>query len=132
MTSLKAVDTHLAVENDGSTSKAATPIRPPLTAFATSSTTLASFTNTIPPKNEDTSTGDIVAAPISADNAVDPGYDEKTLDATRGLTESKTIDGRPRDVYDKFSKSRKYLIVAIVSYSAFLSRERTLCAYDLV
>jgi hypothetical protein len=33
------------------------------------------------------------------------------------------IDGRPKDIYDRFTKSQKNRIVAIVSYSAFLSRK---------
>lgn len=33
------------------------------------------------------------------------------------------IDGRPRDVYDRFTKSQKRRMTAIVSFSALLSRE---------
>jgi hypothetical protein len=39
-----------------------------------------------------------------------------------GKEEVEMIDGRPRDTYDRFTKSQKRRIVAIVSYSAFLSR----------
>lgn len=64
---------------------------------------------------------DIVAAPISADNARDSGYDEKLVQEA-GMTEKvEMIDGRPRDIYDRTPKSQKNRTVAIVSYSAFLS-----------
>lgn len=62
---------------------------------------------------------DIVAAPISADNARDSGYDEKLVQEA-GMTEKvEMIDGRPRDIYDRTPKSQKNRTVAIVSYSAF-------------
>ncbi|ODN82784.1 hypothetical protein L202_01060 [Cryptococcus amylolentus CBS 6039] len=35
-------------------------------------------------------------------------------------TEVEMIDGRPKDVYDRFTKRQKYMIVAIISYSAFI------------
>ncbi|OWZ59705.1 dityrosine transporter [Cryptococcus neoformans c45] len=37
------------------------------------------------------------------------------------VTEVEMIDGRPKDVYDRFSKRQKNVIVAIISYSAFIA-----------
>lgn len=39
------------------------------------------------------------------------------------VTEVEMIDGRPKDVYDRFSKRQKNVIVAIISYSAFIARK---------
>lgn len=50
----------------------------------------------------------------------DSKHDEKEKFAT---SDSDMIDGRPKDVYDRFSPGRKKVIMAIVSYSAFISRE---------
>jgi hypothetical protein len=50
----------------------------------------------------------------------DSNHDEKEKSA---VSDSDMIDGRPRDVYDRFSPGRKKVIMAIVSYSAFISRE---------
>lgn len=41
-----------------------------------------------------------------------------------GASDVETVDGRPKDVYDRFTKAQKTRIVAIVSYSAFISRTR--------
>ncbi|EAL22919.1 hypothetical protein CNBA6880 [Cryptococcus deneoformans B-3501A] len=38
-----------------------------------------------------------------------------------GVSEVETIDGRPKDVYDRFSKRQKNVIVAVISYSAFIA-----------
>lgn len=40
-----------------------------------------------------------------------------------GVSEVETIDGRPKDVYDRFSKRQKNVIVAVISYSAFIARK---------
>ncbi|KIR42486.1 dityrosine transporter [Cryptococcus deuterogattii 99/473] len=37
------------------------------------------------------------------------------------ITEVEMIDGRPKDIYDRFSKRQKIVIVAIISYSAFIA-----------
>lgn len=39
------------------------------------------------------------------------------------VAEVEMIDGRPKDIYDRFSKRQKIVIVAIISYSAFIARE---------
>lgn len=39
------------------------------------------------------------------------------------ITEVEMIDGRPNDIYDRFSKRQKIVIVAIISYSAFIARK---------
>lgn len=45
------------------------------------------------------------------------------------VAEVEMIDGRPKDIYDRFSKRQKIAIVAIISYSAFIARKlhSTLC-----
>lgn len=45
------------------------------------------------------------------------------------VAEVEMIDSRPKDIYDRFSKRQKIVIVAIISYSAFIARElhSTLC-----
>lgn len=43
-----------------------------------------------------------------------------------GAADVEMVDGRPKDVYDRFTKAQKTRIVAIVSYSAFISRELAL------
>jgi hypothetical protein len=43
----------------------------------------------------------------------------------QGEDKVEMIDGRPKDMYDRFTKSQKNRIVAIVSYSALLSRKST-------
>ena len=66
--------------------------------------------------------------PASAEMSARPSIDEKPVEANAvgGPAALETIDGRPRDVYDKFTKRQKNLIVAIVSYSAFLARMSSL------
>lgn len=60
----------------------------------------------------------------SAEMSAPPGIDEKPVEASAvdGPATLEPIDGRAKDVYDKFTKRQKNLIVAIVSYSAFLAR----------
>ncbi len=82
----------------------------------------ATLTVDIPPPCKEEA---VVPAPISADNAVDKGYDEKDTHDEGKPSAVEMIDGRPRDIYDRFTKSQKNRIVAIVSYSAFLSRKPT-------
>ncbi len=45
------------------------------------------------------------------------------------VVEVEMTDGRPRDIYDKYTKREKELIVAIVSFSAFLARK--FCGWHL-
>lgn len=48
---------------------------------------------------------------------------DETAGVRPGAAVVEMVDGRPKDVYDRFTKAQKTRIVAIVSYSAFISRE---------
>ncbi|WVQ86011.1 hypothetical protein IAT38_008179 [Cryptococcus sp. DSM 104549] len=54
-----------------------------------------------------------------ARKAGDGGWDAK--DEKTEAAEVEMIDGRPRDVYDRFTKNQKRRIVAIISFSAFIA-----------
>jgi hypothetical protein len=44
-----------------------------------------------------------------------------TSPSRSGASQVEMIDGRPKDIFDRFTKSEKNQIVAVVSYSAFIS-----------
>ncbi|WVQ70615.1 hypothetical protein IAR50_000135 [Cryptococcus sp. DSM 104548] len=46
--------------------------------------------------------------------------ENKEQERPANAQEVEMIDGRPKDVYDRFTKRQKYMIVAIISYSAFI------------
>ena len=57
----------------------------------------------------------------------DEDVDEKANggggDQPPGEKEVEMIDGRPKDIFDRFSPRKKNIITAIVAYSAFIARE---------
>lgn len=57
----------------------------------------------------------------------DGGCAKLSVDTPRSekeeVAEVEMIDGRPKDIYDRFSKRQKIVIVAIISYSAFIARK---------
>lgn len=80
---------------------------------------------------KDVGAGGAVAAPLTDDAEPHParssivGRDSRDSkhDEKFATSDSDMIDGRSKDVYDRFSPGRKKVIMAIVSYSAFISRE---------
>ncbi|XAO22220.1 hypothetical protein I312_100988 [Cryptococcus bacillisporus CA1280] len=59
------------------------------------------------------------------DREGDGGCAKLLVDSPRSekeeVAEVEMIDGRPKDIYDRFSKRQKIAIVAIISYSAFIA-----------
>lgn len=52
--------------------------------------------------------------------------EEGDLESGKKAPSVEMIDGRPRDIYDRFTKRQKTMITCIVSYSAFIARESSI------